>query len=133
LENLKKCEFSQQPLVYLIGGGELSIDSTKMETITEWTIPTTITKFRSFVGETQYLHKFIAYFTTVAAPLHAITSNGQSFKWGKNQHKAFNETKQKISQTSILILPKLHKPFEVETSASGYAKGEVLKQGGKLV
>jgi hypothetical protein len=36
LANLKKFEFTQQPLVYMgymIGGGELKIDLTKMEAI----------------------------------------------------------------------------------------------------
>jgi hypothetical protein len=46
----------------VIGGGELKIDLTKMEAIIKWSIPTNITKVRSFVGETQYLWKFIASF-----------------------------------------------------------------------
>ena len=36
LENLKNCEFAHQPLVYLgyvIGGGELKIDPSKMAAI----------------------------------------------------------------------------------------------------
>jgi hypothetical protein len=53
LDNLKKCEFSQQSLVYLgymIGGGELKIDPTKMEAIIKWPVPTNVTKVRIFVG-----------------------------------------------------------------------------------
>jgi hypothetical protein len=66
-------------LGYVIGGGELKIDPTKMEDIIKWTVPTNVTFFRSFVGETSYLRKFIASFSVVAAPLHAITSNGKIF------------------------------------------------------
>jgi penicillin V acylase-like amidase (Ntn superfamily) len=33
----------------------------------------------------------------------------------------------------MLMLPNLHKPFEVEMDASGYAMREVLMQGGRLV
>jgi len=46
LANLKKCEFSQQSLVYLvyvIGGGELEIDLVKMEAIMEGLVPTNVT------------------------------------------------------------------------------------------
>jgi hypothetical protein len=60
-------------LGYVIGGGELKIDPTKMEAIMKWPVPTNVTEVRSFVGETQYLWKFIASFSVVAAPLHTIT------------------------------------------------------------
>jgi hypothetical protein len=61
-------------LGYVIGGGELKIDPTKMEAIIKWPVPTNVTEVRSFVGETQYLQKFIASFSVVVAPLHAITT-----------------------------------------------------------
>jgi hypothetical protein len=47
---------------YLIDGGELKIDPTKMEAIMKWIFPTNVTKVRSFAGEKQYLQKFIASF-----------------------------------------------------------------------
>ena len=74
LENLKKCEFARQSLVYLgyvIGGGELKIDPSKMEAIMKWLVPTNITEVRSFIGATQYQRKFIASFSVVETPLHA--------------------------------------------------------------
>jgi hypothetical protein len=39
----------------------------------------------------------------------------------------------KINQAPMLALPKLQNPFEVETNASGYAMGEVLMQGVRIV
>jgi hypothetical protein len=113
-------------LGYVIGGGELKIDPTNMEAIMKWPIPTNVTEVRSFFGATQYLQKFIASFSVVVAPLHAITTSGKSFQWGKNQQKAFDEMKRKISQAPVLTLPNLQNPFEVETDASGYAMGAVL-------
>jgi hypothetical protein len=65
LANLKKCEFSQQTLVYLghvIGGGELKIDLAKMEDIMKWLVPTNVIEVRIFLGEAQYFYKFIASF-----------------------------------------------------------------------
>ena len=67
----------------------------------------------------------------VVAPLHGITMSGKSFQWGKNQHKAFDEMKRKISEAPVLTLLNLQKPFEVETYSSGYAMGVVLMQGGR--
>jgi hypothetical protein len=76
--------------------------------------------------ETRYLQKFIASFSAVVAPLHAITTESKIFQWGKNQHKAFDEMKRKIIQALVLPLPNLQEPFEVEIDASGYAMGVVL-------
>jgi hypothetical protein len=36
-------------LGYVISGGELKIDPTKMESIMKWTVPTNVTEVRSFV------------------------------------------------------------------------------------
>jgi hypothetical protein len=134
--NLEKYDFDQQSLVYLgymINGGELKIDLINMEAKMKWPIPTNINEFRSFVGETQYLKKFITYFSMLVAPFHAITSSGKSFHWRKNQQKYFNKLKKKIIQALVLILPYLQNPFEVETDASGCVVGVVFIQGGKIV
>eukprot|EP00253_Pinus_taeda_P019492 PITA_19492 len=88
LANLKECEFAQQYLVYLgyvIGGGQLKIDPANMEAIMKWFVPTNVSIVRSFVAATQYLRKFITSFSTVAALLHAITTSGKTFQWGKGQ------------------------------------------------
>jgi hypothetical protein len=65
-------------LWYVIGGGELKIDPTKMEAIIKWLVPTNVIEVRSFFGATQYLWKFISSFPVVASPLHAIIVNGKS-------------------------------------------------------
>ena len=54
-ENLRliNTKFVQQSLVYLgnvICGGELKIDPAKMEAITKWPTPTSVTKVRMFFG-----------------------------------------------------------------------------------
>jgi hypothetical protein len=67
-------------LGYMIDGEELKIDPKKMEAIIKWPVPTNVTKFRIFVAETKSLQKFIASFSMVDSPLHAITTNGKNFK-----------------------------------------------------
>eukprot|EP00253_Pinus_taeda_P014012 PITA_14012 len=110
LENLKKCKLAQQSLVYfgyVVGGGELKIDPSKMEAIMKWSVPTNVTEVRSFIEAAQYLRKFIALFLVVEALLHAIIASGKSFQWGKGQQKVFDELKKKISEAPILALPNL--------------------------
>lgn len=80
-------------LGYVIGGGEHKIDPTNIEAITKWSTPTNVTKVRIFLGETQYLQKFLVSFSVVAAPLHVITTSSKGFQKEKNQHKSFEEIK----------------------------------------
>jgi len=47
--------------------------------------------------------------------LHVITTNGKSYQWRKNQHKAFDEMKQRISQAPSLALPNFHNLFNMES------------------
>ena len=46
-------------------------------------VPTNVTEVRRFTGAAQYLRKFIASFSVVATPFHAITISGKSFQRGK--------------------------------------------------
>jgi hypothetical protein len=77
--------------------------------------------------------KFIDLFLAVATPLHTITTVSKSFKWGNNKNKEFDEMKINICQASVLVLPNLQNPFEVEIDASGYSMGVVSMQGGRTV
>jgi hypothetical protein len=62
---MSKCEFGKTSLLYLgyiVGGGELKIDPSKVEVIVNWPKPNNVTDVRSFLGATQYcellLHSF---------------------------------------------------------------------------
>ena len=104
---MSNCEFGKTSLVYLghiVGGGELKIDPSKVEVILNWPKPNTVTKVRIFLGATQYWRKFIANFSSIAAPLHALASVKKVFHWGDVQQKAFYALKQKINSAPILAL-----------------------------
>jgi hypothetical protein len=133
---MSKCEFGKTSLIYLghiVGGGELKIDPSKVKVILEWPKPNNVTEVRSFLGAAQYWRKFIANFSSIAAPLHAMTSVKQVFQWGGKQQKDFDTLKDKISSTPVLALLNLRQPFEIQTDASNYAMGEVLLQHGKPI
>lgn len=67
------------------------------------------------------------------APLHAMTTKGKSFCWGKPQHGPFEELRRKISNELVLAMPNLQQWFELETDARGHALGAVLMQEGRSV
>jgi len=69
----------------------------------------------------------------MVVPLHAITTSNKNFQCGKNQHKGFEEIKQKNIQAPIISLPNLYKYFEADMDPSGYVVGVVLMQGGRSI
>ena len=95
--------------------------------------PNTVTEIRSFLGAVQYWRKFISGFSSIAAPLHVLTSIKEIFQWGGKHQRAFDTLKERISTGRVLTLPDLQQPFEIETDASGFAMGAVLMQGRKPV
>jgi Reverse transcriptase (RNA-dependent DNA polymerase) len=79
---LSKCEFGKTSLNYLghiVGGGELKIDPSKGAVIVNWPKPKSATEVRSFLGAAQYWRNFIAKFSLIAAPLHALTGLNKVF------------------------------------------------------
>lgn len=113
---LSKCEFGKTSLNYLghsVGAGELKIDPSKVEVIVNWPKPKSTTEVRSFLGATQYWRKFIANFSLIAAPLHALAGLNKVFQWGGKQQKAFNTLKEKISTAPVLALPDLQRPYAI--------------------
>ena len=74
---MSKCEFAKTSLVYLghvIGGGHLQVDLAKVAVIVNWPRPNTVTEIRSCLGAVQYWRKFTFGFSSIATPLHALTS-----------------------------------------------------------
>ena len=57
----------------------VSIDPTKVEAVTKWERPTTITSVRSFLGLAGYYRWFVQDFARIVSPLTQLTRKGVSF------------------------------------------------------
>ena len=55
------------------------------------------------------------------------------FKWTPTQHQAFDHLKHQLYTTTVLVLPNLHHPFDIETDTLDYALGAVITQSGHPV
>ena len=51
-------------------------------------------------------------FSSLAAPLTEVIKNNVGFKWGDEQEKTFNLIKEKLTNASLLVLPKFTKTFK---------------------
>jgi len=133
---LLECEFWLEEVIFLghiISGSGIAVDPSKVEAVSQWDTPKSVTKVRSFLGLAGYYRRFIEGFSKLALPLTQLTCKGRAFVWDVQCENSFNELKQQLTTTPILILPKSDEPFVVYGDASKLGLGGVLMQDNKVV
>lgn len=130
---LSKCSFGQQEITYLghiVSEAGVSTDPSKVATVVSWPVPATIKALRGFLGLAGYYRKFVKNFGVLAKPLTELLRKNVVFVWTSQHDTAFQALKQALSSAPVLALPNFHKPFSIETDASGKGIGAVLQQDG---
>ena len=119
-----------QYLGYIVDEHGVHADPSKIESIWDWTTPTTLKDLLIFLGLANFYRRFVLGFSHITWALKQVTKGGgkAKFVWSESQHKSFMELKHCLCSTPILSLPNLQKPFEIKTNASNYAVGAVLTQ-----
>ena len=132
-----KCEFFGLLFKYLghiVPKDSIETDPKKIEAIEKWPVPKTVTEVRSFLGFTNYYHKFIPGYAQVARPINWLVSGGNANKkktlvdWISECQVTFEHLKHLCSQTPILAYADYMKPFQLHTDASESGLGAVLYQ-----
>ncbi|KAL5560330.1 hypothetical protein UlMin_036541 [Ulmus minor] len=130
------CEFwlqSAQFLGHVISKDGLSVDPAKIEAVNKWAAPTSVTEIRSFLGLVGYYRRFVEGFSTLAAPLTALTKKDRKFEWSDKCEQSFQELKRRLTSAPILVLPTDDAYFTVYCDASKIGLGVVLMQNGKVI
>jgi hypothetical protein len=130
----EKCEFEKEKIEYLgliISQGKIEMDPVKVEGVSKWPEPNTVTEVQSFLGFVNFYRRFIQDFADIARPLHNLTRKESPWTWNTEQREAFDRLKKQMTSSPILIFPDDDKPYKLEADSSGYATGAVLSQEGK--
>ena len=128
--NQKKCLFVQTRVEYLghmVSTEGVSANQSKITVMLEWPLPKTLKELRRFLGLTGYYRKFVKTNSTIAWPLTEQLKK-DNFRWGEAATQAFEKLKRAMINVLVLALLDFSQPFIVETDASGYGLGAVLKQ-----
>ena len=107
------------------------MDAAKLAGIKTWPAPKTVKQTRSFLGFCNFYRKFIGHYAEISRPLTNLTKKDIKFEWTNECQKAFEEMKERFLEEPILKMPETTKQFIVETDASKWATGAVLKQLGE--
>lgn len=135
--NLKKCEFDTDKVEFLgfvVGTDGVSMEKSRVESITQWPTPTTFRELQVFIGFANFYRRFIVGFSKVIRPLTDMLKGMKAgkktghFEWTNTEETAFAELKSRFSGEPILAHFNPELPIMVETDASGFAIDAVLTQ-----
>mgnify|MGYP003461031611 FL=1 len=123
---MSKTEF----LGKLVGNGEVSPISDKVDAIKRAPRPTTKKDLRRFLGMINYYRSHIKDLSKKTDYLNEKLRNGapNRVKWDEESEKAFIDLKRSLTQAPVLITADHDKTFYVQTDASDRAIGAVLSQ-----
>ncbi|KAJ0802805.1 putative nucleotidyltransferase, Ribonuclease H [Helianthus annuus] len=131
-----KCDFWLSQVSFLghvISVEGIMVDPTKVEAITKWPRPTSVTEIRSFLGLAGYYRRFVERFSVIALPLTKLLRKGVKYSWNEEQEKSFEELKKRLVSSPILALPSGSGGYQVYSDASKKGLGCVLMQHGKVI
>lgn len=129
--NIKKCKFAYTELLFvghIVSGGTLKPDPAKLDAVRLFPTPKTVTEVKSFLGLTNYYHKFIKGFALMARPLYGLTRKGIPFEWHQAAQAAFQQLKDALMSAPCLYAPDFKRPFILQTDASKEGISGVLTQ-----
>lgn len=129
--NFEKSKFFRKSLRYLgyiVDEFGLRTDPDKVRAILDFPVPRTSKEVKMFLGTCSWYRRFIRNFSSIAAPLNALTSSKTKFQWNPSAEEAFNSLKTCLVSAPVLACPDFDKPFAVHCDASSYGIGGMLTQ-----
>ena len=118
---------------HIVSDEAVRVDTQKIEVVKNWLRPTTPIEIRSFLGLAGYYRRFVEGFSSIVAPLIKLTHKETKFQWNDACEKSFQDLKNKLTSTPVLVLPEGTKGYAVYCDALGVGLGCVLMQHGKVI
>lgn len=132
--NMEKCQFCRHSLKYLgyiVDREGLKTDPEKVQAVSDFPKPTTVTQVKRFIGLVGWYRRFIPDFSSVSAPITALIMGkikSNPINWTEEASASFLEIKRRLTNAPLLATPDFGLPFVIQTDASDRGMGAVLYQ-----
>lgn len=126
-----KCSFGVTEIEYLghtLSGQGVAMDTTKLDAIRTWPLPTNLKQLHGFLGLLGYYCRFVKSYVQLAVPLTNLLKQ-DSFKWTTATTTTFSNLKEALMIAHVSAIPNFLEPFILEIDASGSGTVAVLSQG----
>ena len=125
----KKCVFMMPEVIYLgfrINKEGVAPVPERVEDLKEAKTPGDVTQLKLFLGMVNYYHRHLPNLAHSLEPLHKLLRKNTEWKWGKEQHNAFEKVKENLCSNNLLVHYDTEKPLLLSCDASPYGLGGVL-------
>ena len=125
----KKCAFMAPSIEYLgyrIDARGLHPLPDKVKAVAEAPTPRNVTELKSYLGLLSYYGKFLPNLSTHLAPLYHLLGKDVPWTWSTAQKKAFQQSKQLLTSSKLLVHFNPELPITLACDASAYGVGAVL-------
>jgi len=127
----EKCSLFRRSVSFLghvVSEAGIATDPEKILAVASWPTPTSLKEVRAFVGLASYYRRYVKGFADIAAPLHALTKKGQTFRWSPEAQAAFEALKEALTTPPVLAMPNDVGEMILDTDACDTTIGAVLSQ-----
>ena len=90
--------------------------------------PKNATEVKSFLCSVLFSSKFIPDFATITQPLWELSHDNTTWKWTKEEQRAFDEVKRRLTRAPIMAYYRLDADTRIVTDALPVGLGVVLKK-----
>ena len=88
---------------------------------------------KSFLGLVGYYRRFTEEFSKISSLLKACTHKNIKFEWRDGCENSFQELKEWLVRTPILIIPEGEEDFVIYCDVSGQVLGTIFMQYGRVI
>jgi intracellular sulfur oxidation DsrE/DsrF family protein len=97
-----KCEFSMEEVAFfdhVLSAKVVVVDPSKIEAVSKWQSPKSVTEIRSFLGLAGYYRHFIENFFKIVKPMTELLKNNTPYVWSDKCEASFQELKTHLTTT----------------------------------
>jgi len=115
-------------LGFIVSKEGIYIDPDRIKEISEIPFPHNKKSMQSFLGQINFVKRFVPDFSQIILPLQAMIKKNSVFKWRSAEKEAFELIKQSITNAPALNTPNFSNHFILYTIASNSSYAAVLTQ-----
>ena len=124
-----KCQFMEREVTFLghrVDKTGIHPVPAKVKAVQQAPTPTSVTELKGYLGLLNFYNKFLPNLSTLLAPLHKLLKKEGPWSWGPEQEEAFEQSKELLQSSSVLVHYDETKELVLACDASPYGVGAVL-------